>query len=91
LLDAGCEGLDGEIAMKKRVADWLTEELGRRGLNGHVHESSIRKDAKWFYVPVYIDERDAYLKALLLQNIEDEWEKKPVVRGHNLLLTPAAN
>ena len=72
---------------------WLNNQIRERGLqNAHVHEPPVaREEGNWYFVPVYIDIRDAYDKAVLLQEIEDEWEKQQVAPGRNLLLMPAAN
>lgn len=74
-----------------QLLQWLDAELEKRNLKARVHSSLIRQDGQWYYVPVYVDIRDAYDKATILQEIEDDWEEQQVQPGQNLLLIPAAN
>lgn len=76
-----------------QLIQWLNQQLEHRKLNNaHVHGPPLaREDGDWYYVPVYLDMRDAYDKAVLLQQIESDWEQQAVQPGRNLLLIPAAN
>ena len=74
----------------ERLVEWLEKALAKRPYASKVHKQVIREDGDWYYVPVYVDMKNAYDKATLLQEIEDEWEEQAVQPGRNLLLIPAA-
>ena len=75
----------------QELADWLDAQFQSRHVDARVHRDLIRQDNNWYYVPVYVDMRDAYDKATLLQQIEDDWQQQQPLQGGNLLLVPAAN
>ena len=69
---------------------WLNQQLRERGLKGHVYQQISKQDRGWYYVPLYIEMRDAYDKATLMQQIEDAWEARDSKPGTKLRLRPAS-
>jgi len=78
------------MQMNQNQVSWLESQLNRQVYSSKVHIQAARKDNDWLHVPIFLDLRDAYKKAQIFQEIENEWEKQQVTPGTHLLLIPAA-
>ena len=72
------------------VLRWLSDRFSEKGVVATVHGNSAREDGDWLYLPVHVEMTDAFDKATLLQEIENQWEENPLDRHRYLLLIPSA-
>ena len=70
------------------VLQFLRERARSHRLDIRYHDSMLRDDGDFLYVPASLDLADAYEKAEKLQMIEDEWNTREPKRYPRIILVP---
>ena len=76
--------------MYEDIDTWLRAEAKRRKIHAQIHMKQGELKSGWLYIPVYIEEGDAYDKASRLQDLEDSWNDREPKPEPKVLLVPAA-
>lgn len=73
----------------EEVTEWLYNAANRHNLSNQFKATHFRTEGKWLHYGVRLGSGDAFERAKILIDLEDEWDAREANSEWRLMLEPA--